>query len=192
MAPLRLHIGSTLDHMVGGVGLASLVKESPYKALSCLEESKALASALMHVLSEGIKLAMGLFSRLQAVFWLEEMQDWLFLCFLSKSTTVRALPSNSLEFFGSEAAALFSASDKEKQQDALVQMAVVPSSLPAQRGGAFGDRLAFRPKSVSRLLPSRPSQSQPQPPPCPSSFYSEKKGLLHGQGWTASNRQHPQ
>ena len=45
MAHLGLHIGTTLDHVFGG--LASLVKDSPQKAISSPEELKAVASALM-------------------------------------------------------------------------------------------------------------------------------------------------
>ena len=59
---MGLHIGSTLDHVLGG-GVASLVQDSPHKALSSPEELKALASALKLVLSEGIKHTTGLFSR---------------------------------------------------------------------------------------------------------------------------------
>ena len=62
---MGLHIGSTLDHVLGG-GVASLVEDSPHKALSSPEVSKALASALMRVLSEGIEHTTGLFCRLQA------------------------------------------------------------------------------------------------------------------------------
>ena len=72
-----------------------LIRPSP------LEESKALASAFMHALSEGIQHATGLFSRLQAncllarreVLASSTLPEW-------DRTTLRSLPSNSLEFFG--------------------------------------------------------------------------------------------
>ena len=101
MACLGLHIGSTLDQVLGGGGIASLVKDSPQKALSSPEESEALASVLVRVLSEGIKHTTGLFSRLQAncllarreVLASSTLPEW-------DRTTLRSLPSNSLEFFG--------------------------------------------------------------------------------------------
>ena len=117
MARLGLHIGSTLDHV-----LASLVKDSPQKALSSPEESKTLASALMRVLSEGIEHTMGIFSRLQANCLLARRDAVLASSTLPEwdHAILRALPSNSSEFFGPDAAALFTAREKEKQQDALV------------------------------------------------------------------------
>ena len=108
MAQLGLHIGSTLDNMLGD--LASLVKDSPQKALSSPEESKVLASALMHVLSEGIEHTTELFSRLQAHFLLARRDAGLASCTLAEQdhATLRALPSNSLELFARKLRPLFS------------------------------------------------------------------------------------
>ena len=99
---------------VGGGGVASLVEDSPHKALSSPEVSKALASALMRVLSEGIEHTTGLFCRLQAncvffVWFLAGRDAVLAFSTLPERgrANLRALPSNSSEFFGPESAAVF-------------------------------------------------------------------------------------
>ena len=173
--------------------LASLVKDSPQKALSSPEESKALASSLMRVLSESIEHATGLCPRLQANCLLAR-RDAVLASTLSERdrATLRALPSNSSEFFGPEAAALFTAREKEKQQDALVRMAMAPPKSSSPKRKSFRGQTGGQAKKHKPASASQPSLFQPQAMPRPSSFCSKKKGLMHSQGQTTSNRQHPQ
>ena len=171
-----------------------MVKDSPQKALSSPKESKALASALMHVLSEGIEHTMGIFSRLQANCLLARRDAVLASSTLPEwdRATLRALPFNSSEFFGPDAAALFTVREKEKQQDALVRIAMVPPKSSGPKRKSFGGQTDGQAKKHKPASASQPSLPQPQATPRPSSFYSKKKALPRSQDWTTSNRQHPQ
>lgn len=191
MARLGLHIGSTLDHVLGG--LASLTKDAPPKDLPTPEETKALASALMRVLSEGIEHATGLFSRLQTNCLLARRDVVLSSSALSERdrSTLRALPSNSSEFFGPEAAALFSAREKVRQQDALERMVLTPSKSSGQKRKYFGGQTSDQSKKHKPSTVPQPSQPRPPATPRSSFFFSKKKRLPRSQG-AASSRQHPQ
>ena len=123
--------------------------------------------------------------------WLEEMQFRLFRHFLSRTVPLLG-PStlNSSEFFGPEAVALFSAREKEKQQDGLVQMAMVPPKSSGLKRKSFWRQTGGQAKKHKPASASQPSLSQPQATPCPS-FISKEKGLPRSQSPTTFNRQHP-